>query len=136
MHQVPLLLTDLIKGFANSQGFFLLLVLIIYLIVGMFIEPSAGMIMLVPVLLPLAINYGVNPIQFGLTTCLGLLLGNVTPPVGMCLFIASEISKAPVIKVFIASIPLFILNCAVLILITFFPGLYLWVPRLFGYDIN
>ena len=136
MHQVPLLLSDLIKGFANSQGFFLLLVLIIYLLVGMFIEPSAGMIMLVPVLLPLAMNYGVNPIQFGLTTCLGLLLGNVTPPVGMCLFITSEISKAPVIKVFMASIPLLILNCAVLILITFFPGLYLWVPRLFGYDIN
>ena len=72
-----------------------------------------------------AVNHSVRPSLVG-----------VTPPVGMCLFITSEISKAPVIKVFFASIPLVILNCAVLILVTFFPELYLWVPRLFGYDIN
>ena len=133
VQQVPIIVSIFIQKLTSDPNIFLLLIIIFFLIVGLFIEAAAAMIMLVPVLLPLAMNYGINPIQFGLITILGLLIGLVTPPVALCLFIASGIADVPIEKVFKASLPLIILEIAVLFIVAYFPQLYLWVPNLFGY---
>ena len=132
--QVPIIISEFINGFTTNVNVFLLMMLLLFLITGLFIEAAAAMIMLVPVLLPIAMAYGVHPIQFGLITCLGLLIGLVTPPVALCLFIASGIADRPIEKVFKASIPLILVEIAVLFIVTYFPATYLWVPILFGYS--
>lgn len=132
--QVPVILGSFINDLTSNHNVFLLMLLGVYLITGLFIEAAAAMIMLVPVLLPIAMSYGIHPIQLGLITCLGLLIGLVTPPVGLCLFITSGIANRPVEKVFVAAIPLIGIEIFVLVIVTYFPQTYLWLPALIGYS--
>lgn len=133
VQQVPANVGMFIQSVTANPHIFLLIVIILYLIIGVFIEAAAAIIMLAPVLVPLSMSYGVPSIQFGLVTCLGLLIGLVTPPVALCLFIASSIAKVPIERAFRVAIPLFLMEVAVLFVIAYFPQSYLWVPSLFGY---
>jgi len=130
---VPMIMSNFINSITSNSNVFILLMVTMFLVIGLFLEAAAAIIMLVPVFLPIAMSYHLDPIQFGLITCMGLLIGLVTPPVALCLFITSGIAKRPVEMVFKASVPLLIVNIAVLILIAYFPSTYLWVPKLFGY---
>jgi tripartite ATP-independent transporter DctM subunit len=130
---VPIILRDGFAGMTSSPAVFLLLMVLLYLFIGMFIEQAAAMIMLVPVFAPLAARYDVDPIHFGLVTCLSLALGLVTPPVGLCLFVASGIAEAPIQRVFKVSIPYVFATLVVLLIVTFLPESFLWLPRMFGF---
>jgi len=130
---VPMILRDGFASMTSSPSVFLLLMVLLYLFVGMFIEQAAAMIMLVPVFAPLAARYDVDPIHFGLVTCLSLALGLVTPPVGLCLFVASGIAEVPIERVFRVSIPYVIATLILLLIVTFLPQSFLWLPRLFGF---
>lgn len=130
---IPAMISSLFQTMTGNAAIFLLLMLILYLFVGLFIEQAAAMIMLVPIFAPLATSYGIDPIHFGLFTVMALGFGLVTPPVGLCLFISSSIAKIPVQRVFVVSFPYLIAMLAVLLIITLFPPVFMWVPRMFGF---
>lgn len=128
---LPNMISSLFQSITESPYVFLFLILLLYLFVGLFIEQAAAMIMLVPIFAPIATNYGIDPVQFGIVTCLALAIGLVTPPVGLCLFISSSIAKVSLTRVFVASIPYLVVMAIVLLLVTYFPQIYLWLPALF-----
>jgi tripartite ATP-independent transporter DctM subunit len=129
---VPQLVSDSFRTLTGNPNVFLLLMLLFYVLVGMFIEQAAAMIMLVPVFAPLAGSYGIDPLHFGVFTCLSLAIGLVTPPVGLCLFVSSSIAQVSLHRVFRASVPYLMAMIAVLLLVTYAPQIYLWLPKLFG----
>jgi tripartite ATP-independent transporter DctM subunit len=130
---VPSMLRNLFLDISSNSHVFLTLMCLLYLFVGLFIEAAAAMIMLVPVFLPVAELFGIHPVHFGLVTVLGLLIGLVTPPVALCLFISGNIAGAPIEQVFRSTVPLLLLQIGVLGIVAYFPQSYLWVPRLFGF---
>jgi TRAP-type C4-dicarboxylate transport system permease large subunit len=88
------------------------------------------LILLTPVFMPALKALGVSPIQFGAILIVGMAIGLVTPPVGMCLNVASTITKLDIVTIFRASIPFLIGNIIILLLVTFVPEVSLWVPNL------
>ena len=96
-------------------------------------DTSAAIIIMVPVLLPVAVSIGVDPLTFGIIMSVNLIIGLATPPLGVCLFIASDIAKISVEQLVRAIWPFLIWEVIVLLLITYIPGLATFLPRLFGY---
>ncbi len=130
---VPRAISNSFQDWTSSPVVFLALMLVLYLVIGLFIEQAAAMVMLVPIFAPLAEKYGIDPVHFGLFTCLTLALGLITPPVGLCLFVSSSIAGVPVQRVFRAAIPYFIAMMMVLALVTFVPQIFLWLPKAMGF---
>lgn len=131
--QLPMQLSAFVQSLTSNGIILLILIEIMFLLLGIFVEGGALIIMLVPVIAPLCVQYGINPIHAGLGIILSITLGLVTPPVALSLFISSGIAKVPIEKVFKAATPLLILNVAVLFLVTIFPASWMWVPEMFGY---
>lgn len=130
---VPRSISIFLQELTSNPVVFLALMLVIYLVVGLFIEQAAAMIMLVPIFAPLATIYGIDPVHFGLFTCLALALGLVTPPVGLCLYVAGGIANVPIHKVFAAAAPYLLSILMILLLVTFVPQMYLWLPQMMGF---
>ena len=130
---VPRIVAAFIQGATTSPVAFIAIMLVVYLVVGLFIEQAAAMVMLVPIFAPLAVSYGIDPVQFGLFTCMTLALGLVTPPVGLCLFVAASIGGISVGRVVRAAVPYLVAMFMVVLLVGFVPQIYLWLPRWFGY---
>lgn len=133
MEQVPHAAVQAIKAVATEPWVFLLLVNIVLLAVGLFIDLVAAMIMFVPILIPVAASFGVDPLHLGMIVVLNLVIGLVTPPVGICLFVAASMSKVGVIDVVREAYPFVLWLIVVLFFVTYVPEVYLWVPRLMGY---
>ncbi|MFP4383897.1 MAG: TRAP transporter large permease [Spirochaetia bacterium] len=108
----------------------LLLINLIILAAGTFIDVSPAILLLTPVFLPAAVNLGIDPVQFGVILISGLAVGLVTPPVGMCLNVASAISKLEIGAIFKGALPFLMANIVTLILITYIPQLTLWLPSI------
>ena len=132
--QVPRLVANFLKAVAPSQWMFLLIVNIFLLIVGCLMDLSAAMIMLVPILAPIATTYGVNPLHFGFIVVLNLVIGLLTPPVGVCLFVVTGIAQISLERVVRAVWPFLLWQVAVLLLVTYVPEVCTAIPRLFGYQ--
>jgi len=129
---VPQLLGNWIAGVSSSQLMFLLIANILFLFVGMFLETIAAILIIVPVLSPIAAQMGVDPIHFSLLIILNCAIGTVTPPYGVSLFVASSVAGRPVLSVARKlALPLAGLF-AVLIAVTLLPDLPLFLPRLAG----
>jgi len=111
---------------------FLVFVNILLIFMGMFMEGNATIILMGPILAPIAIMYGIHPIQFGLIMCMNAVIGNATPPVGFCLFVGSTIGKVPLVQVAKKAIPFVFAEIVVLLLVTFIPVLTTWLPRMSG----
>ncbi len=107
----------------------LLLISLIVLIAGTFIDVSPAILLLTPVFLPAVIQAEVSPVLFGVILVSGLAVGACTPPVGNCLNVCSLVSGLRIGTIFKAALPFLAANVIVLILITLFPELVLWVPR-------
>jgi TRAP-type transport system large permease protein len=107
----------------------MLLVDVIILAIGFFVDVSPAILLLTPVFLPALKLLGVSPIQFGVVLITGLAVGLVTPPVGMCLNVCSSISGQSIINVFRGTLPFLVANFLVLLLITVFPDLSTWLPN-------
>jgi TRAP-type C4-dicarboxylate transport system permease large subunit len=101
------------------------------LITGTFVDVSPAILLLTPVFLPAMGTLGISRIQFGVILISGLAVGLVTPPVGMCLNVASAISKLGIGTIFRAAMPFLLANIITLILITYIPQLSMWLPTLF-----
>ncbi|MBF0271712.1 MAG: TRAP transporter large permease subunit [Magnetococcales bacterium] len=119
-----------------SMGFgpvlFLLAVNIILLIAGDFMEPSSIILIMAPLMFPVAMGLGIHPIHFGIILTVNMEIGMVTPPVGLNLYIASGITRMGLTEVTVACLPWMIAMLAFLILVTYWPGLSLWLPGVLG----
>ncbi|NVO28981.1 TRAP transporter large permease [Donghicola sp. C2-DW-16] len=129
---VPQILGEWIKSVSSSQVVFLIIANLLFLFVGMFLETIAAILIMVPVLAPIAVTMGVDPLHFSLLVILNCAIGTVTPPYGVSLFVASSVAGRSVMQVSRRlGWPLAGLF-AMLIAVTFIPELSLAMPRLFG----
>src|SRR5690606_23113759 len=131
--QVPQRFAALILGQVADPTLFLLLVNVLLLVVGCLIEGLAAMVVLVPILAPIAAQLGIDPVHFGLVVVLNLMIGLVTPPMGLCLFVADGIARVGLPAIMRQIWPLLVAELAVLLAVTFVPGLAVWLPRSLGY---
>jgi len=130
LEHVPDLVAALVLGLDVPVWVILLALDIIILAVGFFVDVAPAIILLTPVFLPALKSIGVSPIQFGTILIVGMAVGLVTPPVGMCLNVVSTMTKLDIVTIFRASIPFLIADVIVLLLVTFIPALSLWLPAL------
>ena len=125
--EVPQTVAAWIQTVATTPTGFLLLVLVILLLVGTVIDGIAGLIMVVPILLPIATGvYGIHPVHFGVVVSINLILGLLTPPVGIGLYIAANVAKVSPIRVFIVALPFFIVTMLALVLLALVPQISLF----------
>ena len=112
---------------------FLLLINIFLLLNGCFMDDYASVIIIGPILAPIAWVFGIDPIHIGIIICVNLVIGLSTPPFGIVLFVTSPIAGVTLEETVSAAIPLILISIAVLLLITYVPSISLFLPRLFGY---
>lgn len=129
-NRVPEHFASLILSVSENPIVVLLLINLILLIVGCFMETVAALTILVPVLLPIAIKMGVDPVHFGVIVVLNLMIGLLTPPIGMVLYVLSRVSKVPFERCMAATAPFLVPLVLVLLMVTFFPVLTMWLPTL------
>lgn len=111
----------------------LIVVSLFLLICGLFLDTLPAVIILVPILAPVAQAAGINPLHFAMVVILNLTIGMITPPVGGVLFVVSVVTKMPLFTLARAVMPMLITELVVFVLIVLFPGLSTWLPNLFGY---
>ena len=131
--RLPQLLADNVFNVIDSRFQFLLILNIFLLIVGMLIDMTPALIMLVPILLPLALKFGIDFVHLGLIVIVNLSFGLITPPVGTALFVGVKIAKIPMEKVIPPMLPLLACMIAVLLFVTYFPQVFMWIPRGAGF---
>ena len=133
--QMPVLVNNLILSITDNKYVFLLLVNILLLIMGMFMDGGAAVIILAPILTPVAVSLGISTIHFGLIMALNLTIGCVTPPLGYCLFITSKIGNIDLADCVKGALPYLIGEIIVLFLITYIPPLVTFIPMMLGYEV-
>ena len=131
--QLPQQVAQWMAGFKLTPLELLLLINLFLLLAGIFIEPLPGVMILVPILAPLALAAGIHPLHFAVVVIVNLTLGMVTPPVGALLFITSIVSGVPMGKMVRELVPMFGAQLVVLLLLTLFPALVTWLPAALGY---
>jgi tripartite ATP-independent transporter DctM subunit len=119
-----------ILGIASEPWQFLLLANALMLFVGCFLEPTAAITILVPILLPIVQKLGIDPVHFGLVMVLNLMIGLLHPPMGLVLFVLARVAKLSVERTTMAILPWLVPLLLALLLVTFIPAISLWLPRL------
>jgi len=127
--QVPQKIVVFVTGITNSKAIVTLLLIAVYYICGMFLDLSAGIILLCPIFLPLIQAVGIDPLFFGIITVIALGIGLVTPPVGACLFIGCKIGNIPLEKGAKATIPFVVAFFVILVLFVLFPEMVTAIPN-------
>lgn len=130
---LPQLAAEWVASRELSQASFLVLVNLLLLLFGIFIEPLPGVMILVPILSPIALKLGVDPVHFAMIVVYNLTLGMITPPVGGLLAVTSSVSKVPLAALIKELKPFLIAHGVILTLITFFPLLTVTLPRAMGF---
>jgi tripartite ATP-independent transporter DctM subunit len=130
---IPMQLANWLQDFTSDPMTFLLLVMGILILVGMFIESNAAFIMLVPLLAPIALSYGIDPLLFGFLFVMNLVVGMMTPPVGVLLFVMCGISKISLNELMKSAWPFIVFQYVVLVACMLFPDIVTWLPRTLGY---
>lgn len=130
-YQFPELVGGLVKGMNLSPTLVLLFIMTLFIIVGTFESGVASIIIFLPIIQPMAVAAGLDPVHVGVIVCVTLALGLITPPYGLCLFIAAKIGGISVDKAFIATLPFIALFIATDIVMVLFPDLVLFLPRYF-----
>jgi TRAP-type C4-dicarboxylate transport system permease large subunit len=120
-----------VLSFTHSPWVFLLLANVLMLFVGCFLEPTAAILILVPVLMPVVQQLGIDPVHFGLVMVLNLMIGLLHPPMGMVLFVLARVARLSIEKTTMAILPWLVPLLLSLILITYVPQISLWLPRTF-----
>jgi tripartite ATP-independent transporter DctM subunit len=127
---VPMKLFEYVRGHINSPLTFLALLNVFLLMLGMILDIFSALIIMIPLMLPLAIGYGVHPVHFGIIFLANMQIGYFTPPVGMNLFIASYRFNKSIIELYKATIPFMLILFAAVLIITYWPGLSLGLLRI------
>jgi tripartite ATP-independent transporter DctM subunit len=126
--QVPAQLFEFVKEHISSKWTFLILLNIFLLILGCILDIFSAIVLIVPLVLPIAISYGIDPIHLGIIFLANMQIGYCTPPVGMNLFIASYRFKKPIVQVYMATLPFILILLAVVLIITYVPWLSMYLP--------
>ncbi|MBC6997025.1 TRAP transporter large permease [Cytophaga sp. FL35] len=129
--QMPQLVSNEILGFSDNKYVVLLLINLLLIFVGTFMETIAALLILFPILLKVAMAVEVDPIHFSVIALLNLMIGLTTPPLGICLFVSASIGKVSIGKVSKAGLPFLLVSLLVLTLVTLFPQISLFLPELF-----
>lgn len=129
--QVPREIGEWIMAISSNPLVVLILMNLIFLFVGTWLDLTPALIIFTPIFLPIAVSLGVDPVHFGLMAVVNLGIGLFTPPVGLCLFVACSIANIPMTQAIRATLPFFFAMVAVLLLITMVPALVLYVPNYF-----
>ncbi|WP_299848890.1 TRAP transporter large permease [uncultured Roseovarius sp.] len=132
-NQIPAIIADGMLSITDNIYIIWTLVIFFLLFVGMFMETLATILILVPVMLPVAYSVGIDPIHFGVVMVCCLGIGFQTPPLGENLFIASGISNISIEQISVAALPFAFINTIAIFIIAFVPEIALWLPRFFGY---
>ena len=119
----------LVLSYTHNPDMFLLLANLLMLFVGCFLEPTAAITILVPILLPICLQLGIDPVHFGLVMVLNLMIGLLHPPMGMVLFVLARVAKLSVERTTIAILPWLFPLLGSLVLITYVPSISMWLPR-------
>ncbi len=124
----------ILAGWELSQWQFLLAVNVILRVLGCLMDGSTILLVVVPVLVPTAQALGVDMVHFGVMVVVNIMIGLVTPPYGLLLFIVAKLSDQPLMAVVRDTMPFVLAMLGALLLITYVPELVLWLPRLLGYQ--
>ncbi|MCD8139977.1 MAG: TRAP transporter large permease [Planctomycetaceae bacterium] len=116
--------------YIHSPTTFLMFMNVLLLIIGMLLDGAPALLLMVPILLPIARQYGIDEIHFGIVVCLNLMIGNITPPVGMILFVISNVGKIGLSILYRAIVPFVIVATATLIIVTYIPQIVTFLPNL------
>ncbi|WP_279481752.1 TRAP transporter large permease [Aureimonas sp. SK2] len=130
--QAAQLMSDAILAITDNPWVFLILVNVLLLVIGCFLDTIAAITIVVPILLPIALRLGIDPVHFGLILTLNLMIGLLHPPLGMVLFVLSRVAKLSVERTTIAILPWLVPLFVALLVITFFPVVTLWLPTQMG----
>ena len=128
---IPQIAAGAIVQFADSQFIFLLFVNILFLLIGSGLDTPAAIVILAPILHPVALKLGIDPIHFGTVVVVNFVIGYITPPIAYNIFVAKNLTDISMEEASIACIPFFIASLAALALITYVPAISLFFPRLF-----
>ncbi|MYL62320.1 TRAP transporter large permease subunit [Bacillus hwajinpoensis] len=129
-HNFPQILSNLILSISDNPIFIILVINVIFIVGGMFIEGLALLIMFVPIMLPIAMSAGMDPVVFGVMIVINIAIGTLTPPVGVCLFVACSSSGVKLDHAMKSAVPFVGVLCVALLLIVFFPTLVTFIPNL------
>ena len=130
---IPQQMAEWLIGMQLSPWMFLIIVNVFLLLFGIFIEPLPGVMVLAPILAPVALKLGVDPVHFAMIVIFNLTLGMITPPVGGLLFVTCNVSKVPMSALVRELVPFLWAHAAVLVILTFVPALSTWLPRVLGF---
>lgn len=130
--KIPDKISNAVLGFTQNGAVIILLMFAILIVVGCAMEATAAQLIFTPVLMPLAAAAGMDMVQFGVWFCIMITLGLVTPPVGMTLFVTSNITKVPLIRISKQLLPFIIVAFAVTLLMAYVPGIIMFLPNLMG----
>ena len=133
MESIPQQIGALILGITNNKYIFLLMVNIFLLFMGMIMETGANVLLLVPILMPIAMKFGIDPLHFAIVVLVNLNIGLATPPLGVVLFTIVPIANISLEEIVIAILPFLATMFGTLFIMTYLPDIVLFVPRLFGY---
>jgi tripartite ATP-independent transporter DctM subunit len=131
--QIPQACGEFLKSVSTSPTFFISLVILFLVFLGFFIEAIAIMIMFVPVLAPIAASYGIEPHHFGLIFVMAAQIALITPPVALSLFVTTKLAGIGIDEIWLEIVPFLSFLTALTLLVAYWPGMTMWLPRLFGF---
>ena len=127
---IPQIIANALLSITSSKIIILLIMNVILLVIGTFMDPTPAVLIFTPIFLPMAESFGMHPVQFGIMIVFNLCIGTITPPVGPILFTGCKVGGVSIEQVFRRLIPFFIVTAVILLLVTFLPELSLTLPRL------
>jgi len=130
---IPVYISETLIALSDNPFVILIIINVILLSVGIFMDITPAVLIFTPIFLPLVVELGMDPVHFGIVMVLNLSVGLCTPPVGSVLFVGCGIANLSITQVIRPLIPLFIAMVISLLLVTYFEGLTMFLPRLFGY---
>ncbi len=131
--RIPHAIAESIKFYADSWIVFVLFVNIVFFLLGMIMDALPALIILMPILVPVGVSLGMHPIHIGILVQANVGVSLISPPVGVCLYVACGLSKEPLEKVIKALIPFYIVLVTTVLIISYVPEIALYIPRLLGY---
>jgi TRAP-type C4-dicarboxylate transport system permease large subunit len=129
---IPQALADSLFGFTDNKVVVLLIMMAVLLLIGIPLDPTPAILIFTPIFLPIAIDFGIHPVHFGIMMVFNLCIAVISPPSAPVLFVGSQVAGVKIEAVIGRLMPFFLVLIAVLFLVVFVPELSLWLPRMFG----
>ncbi len=128
--RIPQQLAEAVTSVTMSPAIFLMIINVLFLVAGTMVNASAAVVILGPIVLPIALGLGINPVFFGVLMVVNLAIGTITPPVGLDLFVASAITKIPVERLVQKVMPYLLVLLVDLLILTYIPQIIMFLPNL------